>query len=78
MEEAPDLTLVGNGGFNLKAAIKSGKLYDKGIFTGKHTQHDAFLLVSDSSGAYAIPDNPSVFDVVDIVDKLKSKRKPEI
>jgi len=43
LKDAPDLILVGNKGFNLKGTIKTDKLSDKGIFTGKHSQDDAFL-----------------------------------
>jgi len=43
LDKAADLILVGNKGFNLKGTIKADKLSDKGIFTGKHSQDDAFL-----------------------------------
>ena len=66
LESAPDLVLVGEKGFNLKANIKAPYLSDKGIFTGKHTQDNAFILVNrdllkSSSG------KTSVFDVAKIV-----------
>jgi predicted AlkP superfamily phosphohydrolase/phosphomutase len=70
MEQAPDLVLVPNAGFNLKANIAATELSNRGIFTGKHTQHDAFLLVK-SSNSQVVPDKPSVFDIVNIIDKLK-------
>lgn len=43
MQDAPDLVLLANKGFNLKANIKSTKLTDKGIFTGKHSYENAFF-----------------------------------
>src|SRR4030066_256626 len=45
VENAPDMVLVGAEGFNLRANIKAEKLYDKGIFSGKHTQDTAFLII---------------------------------
>lgn len=72
INQAPDLVLVGEKGFNLKANIKAESLYEKNIFTGKHTQHDAFLLVKDFSNAGIMPDNPSVFDVLSVMKSFKS------
>ena len=73
LEQAPDLVLLSHEGFNLKANIKARELFSKGIFTGKHTQDDAFLLVKDRANDNFIPQNPSVFDVVGIMDKLRGK-----
>ncbi|MGD9015730.1 MAG: alkaline phosphatase family protein, partial [Candidatus Omnitrophota bacterium] len=68
LDRAPDLILVGNRGFNLKASIKTDRLADKGIFTGKHTQDDAFLLVRNGRFSETrIPKEPKVFNVVDIL-----------
>jgi len=44
MDMAPDLVLSGNCGFNLRASLKTDALTKKTIFTGKHTQENAFLL----------------------------------
>jgi len=71
IDRAPDLVLVPNEGFNLKAGINAREFYGKGIFTGKHTQHDAFLLVKSPCTGDVVPDNPSVFDIVSIINKLK-------
>ena len=71
--QAPDIVLIPNKGFNLKAGINAGELFEKGIFTGKHTQHDAFLLVFNCFEKDIIPDEPTVSDVCGIIDKLKSK-----
>ena len=68
MDRAPDLILVGNSGFNLKASIKSNRLLDdRGIFTGKHTQDDAFLFVRTHSQENIIPEEPTVFNVFNIL-----------
>ncbi len=65
--DAPDLILVGHQGFNLRANIKAGKLADKTIFTGKHTQEDAFLLVKGAVDKTIISAYPGVSDVEKII-----------
>ncbi len=69
--QAPDIVLIPNKGFNLKASLKANELYEKSLFTGKHTQHDAFLLVNKCFAKEILPDNPTVSDVCGIIDKLK-------
>jgi len=69
-DHAPDLVLIGNKGFNLKAAINAENICSKGIFTGKHTQDDAFLLVNKKCSDEIIPDNVNVSDVIRIMDQL--------
>jgi len=71
LEQGPDLILVGNQGFNLKANIKADRFIDKAIFTGKHTQRDAFLNVNKKISSDIIPAEFSVFDFVNIMNKLK-------
>jgi len=66
---APDLVLVGAGGFNLKAGLRSRQVIDKGIFTGKHTRHDAFLYVRDKNNPANLPHQPSVFDIKSLILK---------
>ncbi len=70
-DRAPDLVLVGEKGFNLKAAINAEEVWSKGIFTGKHTQEDAFLLVNRKCNTDIIPENVTVSDVVGVIDRLK-------
>jgi len=66
VDKAPDIVLMSNAGFDLKANIKTDKPWDKTVFTGKHTQNDAFLLVK---GGYisAIPEKVNVFNVVNMI-----------
>ncbi len=71
--QAPDIVLIPNKGFNLKTSIKANNLYEKSIFTGKHTQHDAFLLINKCFERDILPDKPTVSDVCGIIDKLKSQ-----
>ncbi|MBN3041160.1 MAG: alkaline phosphatase family protein, partial [Candidatus Omnitrophica bacterium] len=69
-EQAPDLVLIGDKGFNLKGTIQAKQLYSKGIFSGKHTYDDAFLLVSSKSYKESIPNQPKVSDIVGILKKI--------
>lgn len=67
LAQAPDLILLGNQGFNLRGNIKADKLVDKGIFTGKHSQDNAFLLLNRDYNKDIISDNLSVNDIVKII-----------
>jgi predicted AlkP superfamily phosphohydrolase/phosphomutase len=69
LDRAPDLVLISNKGFDLKARLQAEMLTENTIFTGKHTQNDAFLVVKGSEGCY-VPENPSVFDVFGILESL--------
>ena len=72
VENAPDMVLVGAEGFNLKANIKAEKLYDQGIFTGKHTQDTAFLMIRGLSDTSIIPDIPAITDIRAIIEKARA------
>lgn len=71
LNDAPDMVLVGAEGFNLKANVKAERLADKTIFSGKHTQDTAFLLVKNLPDESVIPDVPVVSDVKRIVEQGK-------
>jgi predicted AlkP superfamily phosphohydrolase/phosphomutase len=73
LDRAPDLVLLSNKGFNLKSGMKATKLFEKGIFTGKHSQKDAFLLINKPA-TDIIQENPSVYDIVGIMNKLRNQR----
>ena len=73
LENAPDLILVGAEGFNLKANVKAERLAGKAIFSGKHTQDTAFLVVKGLPDKRIVPDVPAVSDVKGIVEKTKSQ-----
>ena len=72
IDKGPDMVLVGDENFNLKANVKTDKLFDKGIFTGKHTQDTAFLIVKGLSDQAIVPDTPSVSDIKQIAEKNKA------
>lgn len=65
---APDLVLLANSGFDLKAGLFKKELFEEDPLTGKHTQEDAFLFIKD--GKEITPENPSVEDVVPILSRL--------
>jgi predicted AlkP superfamily phosphohydrolase/phosphomutase len=69
LEIAPDLVLVGAEGFNLKANVKAEQLTNKDIFSGKHTQDSAFLIVKDLADKSIVPQIPAVWDIKGIVEK---------
>jgi predicted AlkP superfamily phosphohydrolase/phosphomutase len=69
LENAPDLVLVGAKGFNLKASVKADRLTDKAIFSGKHTQDSAFLLVKGLADKSIVPEIPAVWNIKGIVEK---------
>jgi len=66
LDQAPDLVLLANAGYNLRATIDPGQLWDTGIRTGKHSP-DAFLLAAGDVEPAAVPLEPSVEDVVGIM-----------
>ena len=72
VENAPEMVLVGAEGFNLRANIKAEKLYDKGIFSGKHTQDTAFLMIRGLSNASIVPDIPAISDIKAIAEKNRA------
>jgi len=70
VKNAPDLVLLSNSGFNLKAGLFKQELFENDIFSGKHTQDDAFLYVKNRENMSIVPGEPSVEDVTAILDKL--------
>lgn len=70
VDTAPDLVILPNEGFDLKARLVAKRLTQKGVFTGKHTQDDAFLFVRSSGVPESeIPENPWVGDVRGIIER---------
>lgn len=70
VETAPDLVLLPNSGFNLRASLFKKDLFDKDLFAGKHTQEDAFLYVKNGENLNIVPEEPSVEDVTSILERL--------
>ncbi len=70
LEQAPDLLLLPTKGFNLKAKLTSHNLTDKPIFTGKHEQRTAFLLIRGDFNSI-VPDRLDVSGVKGIIETIK-------
>jgi len=70
LENAPDMVLMAEQGFNLKGAMTANKLADKGPFTGKHTYHDAFLLLNNKNAVPEFSEEPSVIDAGKLIQSL--------
>ncbi|MFH1708451.1 MAG: alkaline phosphatase family protein [Planctomycetota bacterium] len=67
--QGPDLVLVEEDGFDLKARLAAPTVTGRGAFTGRHTPDDAFILVRPPQGmAAAIPENVSVYDFRHIME----------
>jgi hypothetical protein len=62
--------LLGEAGYNLRGNMKAAQMFGTDLFAGKHSQADAFLLVGGDVEAGTVPEEPSVCDVVGIVDQL--------
>ncbi len=71
--QGPDLVLVGNSGFDMKASLRATEVHKSSSFAGKHTQKDAFLLVN-SSREGVLPESPGVHQVVDIIRELTGRK----
>ncbi len=65
LEDAPDLILLSNPGFDLKATTREKEIAGKRLFTGKHTQDDAFIYFNNDNNNF--PKEPSVADFVKLI-----------
>lgn len=59
-DNAPDLVLLSNYGFDLKAGVTKDSLYGKTFFEGMHTQDNAVLI--DTFG-FSLEDHPYIYDI---------------
>jgi hypothetical protein len=64
---------LGHSGYNLRGNWRAKQRFGTGIFAGKHSQADAFLLVWGEGIAEATLDEPSVVNVVGIIDRAQKK-----
>jgi predicted AlkP superfamily phosphohydrolase/phosphomutase len=72
VHQAPDLVLVPNEGFNLRAGLLRKEPFEVNHeFTGKHTQDNAFLYVKGTEADEIIMSNPRVEDVLHILWALE-------
>jgi predicted AlkP superfamily phosphohydrolase/phosphomutase len=68
-ELAPDIVCIPEKGFNLRSNIKAESLYSKSVFTGKHSQEDAFFLLANVQGVQ-VPHDMGVTKVVGMVESI--------
>ena len=68
------MVLVAESGFNLKASMMCKEAFDKGIFTGKHTQDSAFMLFHGLKDKSIVPEKPKVQDMRWIIEKDKKMK----
>lgn len=66
---APDLLLIPNRGYDLKAAINVRTPTMKDIFTGTHTHDDAFLLVGEPL-AQSGPSTPHITEASQLITEI--------
>ncbi|MBM3299752.1 MAG: hypothetical protein FJY85_07340, partial [Deltaproteobacteria bacterium] len=66
LDTAPDLLVVPEAGYDLKASLNPPSPTMRDVFTGMHTRDDAFLIVDDPSIAGRMP-NPMITDVAGLI-----------
>ena len=67
MDMAPDIVLLSNHGYDLKAGLKKKDEYGQSHFSGMHFQDNAFFF---STKPEFIPENMTIFDVRENILKL--------
>ncbi len=63
---APDLVIIPNNGYDLKASVTARTPVQKDIFTGMHTHDDAFLIMTEADVATRMP-KPHITDVCELI-----------
>jgi predicted AlkP superfamily phosphohydrolase/phosphomutase len=64
---APDLVLLRNSDYRLRANIEKDVVFESDIFTGDHTLDDAFLFVKNNRAKNTVFENPTVENVQSII-----------
>lgn len=75
IEQAPDLVLVSNWGYDLKGSVKRQVFAEKGFLGGIHTQDDAFLYIRGAD-VISATSKPTVRDVMPTILKLAGYDAP--
>ena len=70
LKNAPSLVLLSNSGYNLRGNLNRQEIFEDNIYTGKHSYDNAFLLIKGKNNIEFIPRNPSVEDIVPIINRL--------
>ena len=69
LKAAPDLVLISKSGLGLRGSLAVTNVAEERVFTGKHTHHDAFLVVRGLVET-DLPISPSVSDVLGVFKAL--------
>ncbi|MFO8077017.1 MAG: alkaline phosphatase family protein [Thermoplasmatota archaeon] len=76
VENAPDLVLLPNSGFSLRGGINEKPVFEHDdIIKGMHTQDDAFLYVKNKENAEYVFDDPTVEDVLGIMNAIEKRQE---
>ncbi len=73
LDQAPELILLAEKGFNLKGSMASEVLAAKGPFTGKHSYLDAFLLLNNKDILLGFESELCVIDAGKLIKSCVSK-----
>ncbi|MDD5640168.1 MAG: alkaline phosphatase family protein [Syntrophales bacterium] len=65
-DEAPDLYVLAEPGFDIKATLKKNTIFGRSQFTGAHTYHNAHLYLSNNVSAN-LPVDASIGDISSII-----------
>jgi predicted AlkP superfamily phosphohydrolase/phosphomutase len=76
--DAPDIVLVANHGYDLKGAINRTTVFGKGIFTGSHTRDDASCLLLSSDISHPLPETVDIVDVAPTILTLLGIRTNQL
>ncbi len=74
VEQAPDIVVHPNDGYDLKAALGQEGLFTSTPINGMHTQHDAMLFLR---GHHLRDDTPTIWDVTPTLLRLLNVDPPE-
>jgi predicted AlkP superfamily phosphohydrolase/phosphomutase len=74
IDQAPDIVLIGNEGMNLHSGLKAEIKSAETIFSGKHTQHDAFFYIKGREKCPSVKEGFNVSNIIGYIDSLKAER----
>jgi predicted AlkP superfamily phosphohydrolase/phosphomutase len=74
MDQAPDLVLLAEPGFNLRGSLKATEYFGEDLFTGKHARHNAIFLAYGNYDRDMLPEQPHVADVVGIIERAMNHK----
>lgn len=70
LDDAPDLLLLANPGYDLKGAINKEGVFGKGVFTGAHTREDAVFILQSMDISNSMPEIVNITDIAPTILNL--------